>query len=97
MLGKALGARRKDVALVTKCGLGWQGSELDRPRPGRDSRRDYIVPLVEQSLERMQTDYIDVLLVHYPDPTRLSRRPWRRWTAWCSRGRRGTWASRITA
>ena len=68
MLGRALGTRRKDVVLVTKCGLGWQGSELDRPRPGRDSRRDYILPLVEQSLERMQTDYIDVLLVHYPDP-----------------------------
>ena len=68
MLGRALGARRKDVVLVTKCGLGWQGSEVDRPKPGRDSRRDYILPLVEQSLERMQTDYIDVLLVHYPDP-----------------------------
>ena len=68
MLGRALGARRKEVVLVTKCGLGWEGSELDRPKPGRDSRRDYILPLVEQSLERMQTDYIDVLLVHYPDP-----------------------------
>lgn len=67
MLGRALGARRKDVVLVTKCGLGWQGSEVDRPK-GRDGRREYILPLVEQSLERMQTDYIDVLLMHYPDP-----------------------------
>ena len=67
MLGRALGARRKDVVLVTKCGLGWQGSEVDRPK-GRDGRREYVLPLVEQSLERMQTDYIDVLLMHYPDP-----------------------------
>ena len=33
LLGRALGARRKDVIVVTKCGVGYQ----DRPK-GRDSR-----------------------------------------------------------
>ena len=66
MLGRALGPRRKDVVVVTKCGLGWQGSQADREK-GRDGRRESILPLVDQSLQRMQTDYIDVLLVHFPD------------------------------
>ena len=66
MLGRALGPRRKDVVVVTKCGLGWQGSEVGRDK-GRDGRRESILPLVDQSLRRLQTDYIDVLLVHFPD------------------------------
>ena len=66
MLGKALGARRKDVVVVTMCGLGWQDSQLDRPSR-RDGRRQSILPLVDQSLQRMQTDYIDVLQIHAPD------------------------------
>ena len=66
MLGRALGTRRKDVVVVTMCGLGWQGSQRDRPK-SRDCRRESILPLVDQSLRRMQTDYIDVLQVHAPD------------------------------
>ena len=66
MLGRALGLRRKDVVVVTKCGLGWQGSEAGREK-GRDGRRESILPLVDRSLQRMQTDYIDVLLIHFPD------------------------------
>ena len=66
MLGRALGTRRKDVVVVTMCGLGWQGSQRDRPK-SRDGRRESILPLVDQSLKRMQTDYIDVLQVHAPD------------------------------
>ena len=66
MLGRVLGPRRKDVVVVTKCGLGWQGSQAGREK-GRDGRRESILPLVDQSLQRMQTDYIDVLLVHFPD------------------------------
>ena len=66
MLGRALGPRRKDVVVVTMCGLGWEGSEVDRPKR-RDGRRESILPLVDQSLQRLQTDYIDVLQVHAPD------------------------------
>ena len=66
MLGRALGPRRRDVVVVTKCGLGYENSQIDRPK-GRDGRRESILPLVDQSLQRLQTDYIDVLLVHLPD------------------------------
>ena len=68
MLGKALGPRRNDVVVVTKCGLGPEGNVVGRPK-GRDGRRESILPLVDQSLQRLQTDYIDVLLVHEPDAT----------------------------
>ena len=62
MLGRALGPRRKDVVVVTKCGTHYE----NRPK-GRDSRRDAILASVDQSLQRLQTDFIDVLLVHAPD------------------------------
>jgi len=65
MLGRALGPRRKDVVVVTKCGTHFN---QNRPK-GRDSRRDSILASVDQSLQRLQTDYIDVLLVHAPDVT----------------------------
>ena len=62
MLARALGPRRKDVLVVTKCGVGYQ----DRPK-GRDSRLVSIAESVEQSLRNLETDYLDVLLVHWPD------------------------------
>lgn len=62
MLAKALGPRRKDVLVVTKCGVGYQ----DRPK-GRDSRLVTIMESIEQSLRNLQTDYVDVLLIHWPD------------------------------
>ena len=66
MLGKALGAHRKDVAVVTKCGFGFEGSAEGRPK-GRDARRESILPLVDSSLQRLNTDYLDLLLCHFPD------------------------------
>ena len=65
MLGRALGSRRKDVAVVTKCGYGEQFYP-DRPR-GRDGRRESILASVDQSLQRLQTDYVDGLVVHWAD------------------------------
>ncbi len=62
LLGRALGERRKDVIVVTKCGVGYN----DRPK-GRDSRMVSILASVEQSLRNMGTDYLDVLLIHWPD------------------------------
>ena len=62
MLARALGARRNDVLVVTKCGVGYEG----RPK-GRDSRLVTVMESVEQSLRNLQTDYLDVLLIHWPD------------------------------
>lgn len=62
MLGKALGSRRKDIFLVTKCGI----DNPDRPKY-RDGRRGPIMASIDQSLQYLQTDYVDVLLIHWPD------------------------------
>ena len=62
LLGRALGARRKDVVVVTKCGVGYSNRQK-----GRDSRMVSIFVSVEQSLQNLGTDYLDVLLIHWPD------------------------------
>jgi aryl-alcohol dehydrogenase-like predicted oxidoreductase len=61
VLAKALGARRKDIVLLTKFGVG-----LDDPRK-RDSSRRYVISAAEASLRRLETDWIDVYMIHWPD------------------------------
>jgi len=61
-LGRALGARRKAVSLVTKFGVGY----AQAPN-GRDSSRQRLMASIEKSLHNLQTDYVDVYLVHWPD------------------------------
>ncbi len=62
-LGRALQGRRHEVVLTTKFGnrMG------DGPMRNGGSRR-YIMQAVEDSLRRLQTDYIDLYQVHVPDP-----------------------------
>ncbi|MEV8411450.1 aldo/keto reductase, partial [Streptomyces niveus] len=56
---------RKRVVLQTKCGIRL----ADGDRPGiYDLRASSIVRRVEESLTRLRTDVIDVLLLHRPDP-----------------------------
>ncbi|MGN9844479.1 aldo/keto reductase [Nonomuraea sp. H19] len=64
IVGKALRGRRDDVVLATK--VHFQMGE-GRNRSG-NSRR-WIVKAVEESLKRLQTDWIDLYQVHRPDHT----------------------------
>jgi aryl-alcohol dehydrogenase-like predicted oxidoreductase len=61
-LGRALGARRKDVIVATKFGL-----PLDDQRRG-GAKPAYIRQAVEDSLRRLGTDRIDLYQLHRPDP-----------------------------
>lgn len=54
------GAKREDVILQSKCGLHFERKEFDW------SRED-ILTSAEDSLRRLKTDYLDVLLLHRPD------------------------------
>jgi hypothetical protein len=63
LLAKALGPRRKDIIVVTKCGLPTRQDQ----KPRRDSRYASIMQDCEDSLRNLQTDYIDLYLVHWPD------------------------------
>ncbi|MET0339894.1 MAG: aldo/keto reductase [Polyangiales bacterium] len=62
-LGRALGARRKDVLIASKFGI-----RIDDARPG-GGHPDYVRRAVEDSLRRLGTDYIDLYQLHRPDPS----------------------------
>lgn len=62
MLGKALGARRKDVVISTKVGFRTGEALLHQ-----GLSRQHILASCEGSLKRLGTDYIDVYLVHRLD------------------------------
>src|SRR5687768_5112629 len=59
IVGKALQGRRDDVVLATKVHFPMG----DGPNRGGNSRR-WIVTEVEESLRRLQTDWIDLYQVH---------------------------------
>jgi aryl-alcohol dehydrogenase-like predicted oxidoreductase len=62
-LGKALGDRRKNIVLATKFGVTiGQG-----PLNGGGSRR-HVIQACEDSMRRLQTDYIDLYQYHFRDP-----------------------------
>lgn len=65
MLGKALGARRKEVVIATKFGMD-MGETYPGARANRASR-GYILRAVEGSLRRLGTDHIDLFQLHTPD------------------------------
>ena len=61
------GIKREDIQLVSKCGI-----QLTR---GRDNKinhyqydKKYIIWSAEQSLKKLQTEYLDLLLLHRPSP-----------------------------
>jgi aryl-alcohol dehydrogenase-like predicted oxidoreductase len=65
IVGKALaGGLREDVVLATKV----NGSMGDDPNRRGNSRR-WIMRAVEESLRRLQTDWIDLYQIHRFDPT----------------------------
>ena len=61
-LAKALGGRRKDAVVVTKFGIGYK----EAPNY-RDSSRERVMVSIEKSLKNLNTDYVDVYMVHWPD------------------------------
>ncbi|MDR2648969.1 MAG: aldo/keto reductase [Clostridiales bacterium] len=62
IVGKAVKGRRKDIILATKCGLPLNSSR------SRDLTRKTVIQEINESLKRLQTDYIDIYQVHWPDP-----------------------------
>ncbi|HUN99744.1 MAG TPA: aldo/keto reductase [Bradyrhizobium sp.] len=63
-LAKALGSRRKEAVITTKVGVGYP----DKPNY-RDSSRARVMESIEKSLKALETDYVDVYLIHWPDRT----------------------------
>ncbi|GLQ75263.1 aldo/keto reductase [Vibrio penaeicida] len=71
IIGKAIRKRRDDVVVATKCGLvwDWEGTEhfsTDGQTLRRNLSPQSIRLEVEESLKRLQIDYIDLYQVHWP-------------------------------
>ena len=61
-LAKALGSRRKEAVITTKFGVGYPDATNYR-----DSSRKRVMESIEKSLKALETDYVDVYLIHWPD------------------------------
>ena len=61
-LGKALGKRRNQIILATKFGL-----PMSEDLYHKGGSRRYIMNSVEDSLRRLNTDYLDLYQIHRPD------------------------------
>lgn len=66
LMGEALAGRRDQVILATK--FGHSGRDMGYPPAGSKGSRSYIRRAVEASLDRLQTDWIDLYQLHTPDP-----------------------------
>lgn len=66
LMGKALKPVRDKVIIATKCGLSWEREKLGAI--SNDCTKKAILKEIDLSLKRLQTDWIDLYQVHWPDP-----------------------------
>lgn len=69
--GKAFqqsGIERSHIQLISKCGIQYQSDNRQNRIKHYDYSKDYIIWSVNESLKNLQTDYLDLLLLHRPSP-----------------------------
>jgi predicted oxidoreductase len=59
---------RHDIQLISKCGIQMMSENRSNTIKHYDYSKDYIIASAEQSLKHLQTDYLDLLLLHRPSP-----------------------------
>lgn len=80
VVGRAIAGRRDEVVLCTKVGLRWDCADgelfFESPQPNgeavrvyRNSRPESVTHEVDASLVRLGVECIDLVQVHWPDPT----------------------------
>lgn len=85
IMGRALKGKRHDCIIVTKSGLRW---DPDNPSNiERDSSKEFLNKMLENSLRRLQTDYIDLFLIHWPDENRPFSEPMEVFGKWKEEGK----------
>ena len=76
LMGKALKGIRENVVLVTKGAREWVRDNPDRRSATvSDSDPKRLLTSIDESLKRLQTDYIDLFLIHWPDHNRAFSEP----------------------
>lgn len=61
------GVEREDILIQSKCGIRDAGDTGRKEDQYYDLSRDYILESVDGILERLGTDYLDLLMLHRPD------------------------------
>ena len=64
VVGRAVQGIRGEVLIATKCSMVWDADG----KISNSLKRDSIVREAEESLRRLQTDYIDLYQIHWPSP-----------------------------
>jgi len=76
-------ALRQKMQLITKCGIKLTSNKFpDRALNHYDNSYNHILESVENSLRNFNTDYIDLLLIHRPDPLWIRKRQPGHFTRW---------------
>jgi hypothetical protein len=71
LMGKAIKDFREDIVLVTKGAREWVRDNPDRTAATvSDSDPKRLLASIDESLQRLQTDHIDLFLIHWPDHDR---------------------------
>ena len=70
IVGKAIKSygKRENIVIATKQGLRFENQAIQR-----DARKESIEREIEESLRRLQVDYIDIYQIHWPDPLTPAR------------------------
>lgn len=59
---------RDSVQFISKCGIELPGGAKDFKLKSYNYSKNYIIRQAEESLRKLQTDYLDLLLLHRPSP-----------------------------
>ena len=65
---KTSGIKRDSVQFISKCGIQYLSDNRNNKVKHYNYSKDYIIWSVETSLKNLQTEYLDVLLLHRPSP-----------------------------
>jgi len=66
------GIQREDIQLISKCGIQYVCENRTNKVKHYNYSKDYIIWSVEESLKSLNTDYLDLLLLHRPSPLMIA-------------------------